>query len=215
MFRRKKKWSKHPGCFERHLQRRHENVLFPLQRRNVSDEELEEARCRDKADQHNFNNKLSAFSERSQSLGIAKIEIASGLLQELQALIEEAASIGGEVSGKIAALESVERKLIFQLNEANPEGKDFLEQAQALSSVARLPFMAQTKRPDSPILEEEEVASLLSEDWATVAMIGHMSRRFPNFKPSIADIENHLDRAVKQGFNKKTAQEIIQAWNSG
>jgi hypothetical protein len=44
MFWKKTKWSKNPGCFERHLQRRDGNVLFPLERRSVTNKSIEEAR---------------------------------------------------------------------------------------------------------------------------------------------------------------------------
>ncbi len=73
--------------------------------------------------------------------------------------------------------------------------------------------MAQMKRKDTPILETEEVPTLLSENIATISVVGYISRSFPDFKPSEADIKRHLDEAVRQGFDKSAAQQILKAWN--
>jgi hypothetical protein len=47
-------WSEHPGCFERHLQRRYKNILFSPERRLISKKDIEDARQRDKLDQDIF-----------------------------------------------------------------------------------------------------------------------------------------------------------------
>ena len=43
-------WSAVPGCFERQLQRRHNNALFPEEKRRVTTDEVVEAKSRDQAD---------------------------------------------------------------------------------------------------------------------------------------------------------------------
>jgi hypothetical protein len=73
--------------------------------------------------------------------------------------------------------------------------------------------LAQHKRIDTPILESEQIPTLLSEDLDIISVVGLASRSFPNFKFSIEDIRKHLDEAVRQGFNKEYAQQIISAWN--
>jgi hypothetical protein len=77
----------------------------------------------------------------------------------------------------------------------------------------RIPYLAQMKRKDTPILETEEVPTLFSENFATISAVGYISRNFPDFKPSEADIKKHLDEAVRQGFDKGMAQNILKAWN--
>ncbi len=88
-----------------------------------------------------------------------------------------------------------------------------LDQAQSLSAMERIPYLAQMKRKNTPILEGEKVPTLLSEDFETISVIGYISRSFPDFKPSDADIIKHLEKAVRQGFDKGTEQQILNAWN--
>lgn len=213
MFWKKTKWSKNPGCFERHLQRRDGNVLFPLERRSVTNKAIEEARERDRLEQETFQKKINALASQLQSSKQMPVDQVSPLLQNIQSLIEDAALIGGEALNQIPNLETIEDSLIQQLNSAIPEGEEILEQARSLSAMERIPYLAQMKRKDTPILETEEVPTLLSEIFATISAVGYISRKFPDFKPSEADIKKHLDEAVRQGFDKGTAHKILKAWN--
>jgi hypothetical protein len=213
MFWKKPKSSKTPGCFERHLQRREGNALFPVERRSVSNQEIEEARERDRIEQERFYKKVDELAKQFRGLEKMPIEQVPTLLQDIQSVIDEAASIGGEVLCRVPDLEKIEGDLIQQLNSAMPEGKEMLAGARSLSAIERIPYLAQRKRRDTPILEGEEVSTLLSEDFATISLIGYVSRSFPDFKPSKADIEIHLDEAVRQGFSNEQAQQILKAWN--
>src|SRR5437879_5488623 len=47
-------WSSRPGCFERHLQRRHNNPLFPPSRRIVTQEEVTAAHIADLRNRQDF-----------------------------------------------------------------------------------------------------------------------------------------------------------------
>nr|NJM02159.1 hypothetical protein [Desulfobacula sp.] len=179
----------------------------------MSNEAIEEARERDRLEQQDFYNKINALSNQLHSLKQMPIDQVLTLLQNIQSLIEEAASIGGQVSNKISNLEKIEDDLIQRLNSAIPEGKEMLDQAQSLSAMERIPYLAQMKRKNTPILEGEEVPTLLSEDFETISVIGYISRSFPDFKPSDADIIKHLEKAVRQGFDKGTGQQILNAWN--
>jgi len=210
MFWKKQKWSKVPGCFERHLQRRDGNILFPAERRRVSKEEIAQARKRDKMDKERLVKEVLAFE--AQVRNAVYVDFSSAL-QKVQGFLEEAASIGGDVGDLIKISEHLEEKTMEYLNKKTPEGRHLLEEAHSLSVVARTPFLAQRKRKDTPILESEEVPTLLSEDLDTISVVGLASRSFPNFRPSTADIKRHLDEAIRQGFDKEYAQQIINAWN--
>jgi hypothetical protein len=170
-------WSEYPGCFERHLQRRYKNVLFPPERRCISKKDIEDAR------------------------------------QKVQSVLKQGASIGGNIQDAILLLEDTEKQMIEYMEKLIPDGKELLERAISLSRVQKNPYMAQTKREDPPILREEELSTLLSEDLATISVMGLWSRSFPDFKPSELDARKHLDAAIGQGFSKERAREIMDAWN--
>ena len=209
-----KMWNDSPGCFERHLQKREGNPLFLPERRIITRKEIEEARDKDELDQEIFNKKVSEMASQMRNLGKISIAQVSTLLQNIQTLMEEAASIGGEALNKISNLENIENNLMQQLISATPEVKETLEKFKSLSVMERNPYMAQMKRKDTPILKEEEIPTLLSEDLETISFAGYASRAFaPNYRPNEADIKTHLDVAIGQGFSKDRAREIMAAWN--
>jgi len=216
MFWRKPKWSSSPGCFERHLQRREGSLLFPIERRKISKSEIIKAQKKDQGEQASF---IAAVKNLGEELENSENDIPgstvsdSTSLQKVQNLLEVAAAIGGNIQNAVQMLESTETEMIQHLNQSIPAGADLLEQADSLSKTARIPFIAQSTRKDSPILPEENIATLLSEDLETISAIGIISRSFPNFKPCEADIKVHLDSSVEQGFDFERATELIAAWN--
>jgi hypothetical protein len=208
-------WNDSPGCFERHLQRREGNPLFPPERRIVTRKELEEAREKDRVEQQQFREKVNKFitglTTAQKSVSPDK---ASSDLRELQGLLEEAASIGGAIGQLVEMLERAEERLTQALNEAVPDGADLLRRTQSLSQMQRLPYMAQASRKNSPILEVDKIPALLSEDLVTISLQGFVSRSFaPGYRPNEADIRSHLEKATNQGFSKERAARIITAWN--
>ena len=210
-------WSDSPGCFERHLERRDGNLLFPPGRRIVIRREIEEAREKDRIEQQQFKEKVDNFLKNTRDVIKGKQlppnEVAT-ILQEVAELIEEAMSIGGNLQNVVEMLCSMEDTLIKALNEKMPEGSGLLQKAKSLSSLNRIPYYAQMKKKDSPMLPEEEVPALLSEDLQTISFAGYISRSFgPNYRPNQADIRSHLESAVNQGFSKERAAEMIAAWN--
>jgi hypothetical protein len=211
MFWNKPKWSICPGCYERHLQRRYENILFPPERRKVSKDDIIQARKNDEIDQHRFIKEVQLAESELENL---EYDNRSYAIQRIQALLEEAAAIGGEtIQNAVQLLEQLEEDTIQYLNKVMPEGKELLEKAKSLSFMARIPFIAQCKRQDTPILPNEEIPTLFCESFETLATLGFISRSFPDFKPSGSDIRNYLETAVKQGFSKDEAQSLISAWN--
>jgi hypothetical protein len=115
MLWKKQKWSKIPGCFERHLQRRDGNALFPPERRKVSMEEITQARKKDEIDQERFIEtirKLGNELENSEDTSPLSIVPDSSSLEKIQALLEEAASIGGNIQNAIHRLETTEENII-------------------------------------------------------------------------------------------------------
>lgn len=216
MFWNKLKWSNATGCFEQHLQRREGNGLFPLDRRKISKSEVTEAQKIDQMDQDRFIEavkRLGAELEFQEDKDPGSTVRDTAYIQKVQGMLEEAASIGGPIQKAIRMLESIEEDMIQHLNRSMSDGADLLNKAKSLSLTARIPLLAQMRRKDTPILSSEEIPSILSEDIEIISTIGKISRSFPGFRPCEDDIRNHLDAAVKQGFDRKRANELLDAWN--
>jgi len=110
-------------------------------------------------------------------------------------------------------LEAAERHIWERLNELMPQGAALGKKLSDLSAVHRIPFMAQLTRENTPILKDEQVPTLLSEDLSTISFVGFVSRSFPGFKPSETDIKRHLDEVIQGGFDQACAEQIMNAWN--
>ena len=208
-------WSDSPGCFERHLQRRDGSLLFTPERRIVTHQEIEEAREKDRTEQEQFTAKFKAFATTIASAIEMSVPLDkdTSVLLEVQQLLEEAAAIGGEIAQPLQVLENTEQALVDSMRQASPDGADLL---RSMSVVKRSPYFAQFTRKDSPILREEEIPALLSEDLDTISFAGFMSRAFgPDFRPNGTDIESHLERAAIEGFSRERAARIMTEWNKG
>jgi len=211
-------WSDNPGCFERHLQRREGNLLFPPERRIVTIKEINEAQERDRSEQRLFVENVKQFvsstTELTELENSIPIDRAFSIFKEIQELLEEAASIGGNIGENVQTLKSTEEELIRLLNKVVPDGAEQLEKAHSLSILKRSPYAAQASRKDTPIIKEEEIPALLSEDLETISFAGYLSRAFaPDYRPNEADIRKHLEKVVNYGFSKERAAQIIAAWN--
>src|SRR4030066_2395679 len=82
-----KKWSDSPGCFERHLQRREGNLLFPPGRRIITRNEIEEAREKDRNEQEYFFKKINELGSQMRSLGEIPIGQLPAHLRNIQSLM--------------------------------------------------------------------------------------------------------------------------------
>ena len=212
----KPEWNAVPGCFERHLQRREGNLLFPVGRRKISKAEIVEAQERDKSDQDRFIaavKSLGAELENSENSKPGSTVQDSTHLQKVQDSLEHAAAVGGNIQNAVKMLEAIETDMIQSLDQRMPDGADWLRREKSLSTVKRNTFIAQVTRKDTPILSGEEVPALLSESLETISFIGQVSRSFPDFRPNTEDVEVNLDAAVKEGFDRKQAAELLAAWN--
>jgi len=225
-----KMWSDNPGCFERHLQRRDGNPLFPPERRVVVRKEIEDARIKDKAEQNLYHAKCDLFHIKSKAAHESRdadINTVKTLLQEIMELIQDGAKYGESVNQDVEYLERLEQIFIDLLVDDLPESSDIFRRLVALSSLARDPSTAQYARPDSPIYKNEFIPTLLSEDLQYIHVAAMKCKGYDlDSRPSDADMSNHpsrmpntadvrecLDRAIADGFSKERATEIMTTWN--
>jgi hypothetical protein len=162
-------WSARPGCFERHLQRRHRNPLFPPERRRVSAAELEEARRRDASELESLRRQVSELLDRIARLSAdAAPEELRPVQRGIQTLFRRSTEVGGKAIGLAWEL----RNLHQTLADLWPQAADRAVAAAAPESLEPdHSFLSQALRADSPIRPDELVPSLLSEDVGTIRSV--------------------------------------------
>jgi hypothetical protein len=171
-------WSSSPGSFERQLQRREGNPMFPKALRDPTNEDIQKARENDEKD----------FK--------AAEEAATGWIKGVEALLENAATIGTmapyhksssdvmelcAIAGapaegyrlKVKRIDSlIAAEIIKAMEKRSPEDAAKVREADkgwiALGSITSHPLFAQLARKDGPISQDEHVPTILCESVETV-----------------------------------------------
>ena len=174
------KWSTNPGCFERHLQRKYNNPLFPESERSVNQYKINQARERDSIDAskllQSVNDILHDFAAIVNPCTGDVIDQFRGRIDNL---LKRAAEIGGELSSEpITILTTIRTSLMESWRagiEGNNQASESLRRAevfnQARSLVVHIPFIAQMGRKDRPIKSEHMVPALLCESPETIRTV--------------------------------------------
>lgn len=216
-------WSDSPGCFESHLKRRHNNPLFPAERRTVSSSEIAEARARDLADLQEFRTRLVALLESIVGLPdqgefmeiFKRWETAVDLLVRSAEVggiaIEEKAPIQGlcdEIAETLRGALHNEERAPLTLNE-------IMESWWAHSEASTNELLAQIGRSDTPISAADAVPTLLSGDADTVRLFVEKTKdagKRPGgvYEESLRLISN----AREEGYSVPEAEEKLAALQS-
>ncbi len=174
-------WSDPCGCFERHLQRRYMNPLFPLERRGVCTGDILETRARDRADlrqlQADCERTVKEITETTTNSPNQRFtfEQAFQQVEAFEQLIVRAAEIGDLANPIRDFLRVAGDSLKTSMREACPQHVK-AELDVAIAKRERYvqtfadPFLAQMKRRDTPISDKEVVPSLLTEPAVTVQL---------------------------------------------
>lgn len=215
-------WLEMPGCYERHLQRKYNNPLFSQKRRVVSLDDVKVARNLDSTFQKEFIKIYTLLTSEYARLGEKSV---TGdflkCLKDTQELIELGFRIGGNLGTEIFALIGLESTLTDTLNSRFPQGEEMLKQARSLSEMKRIPYLAQLGKQgeeeilkvNSPILEDEQTASLLSEDIDTIRTLGIWNKSLSSFEKGNEDVKKCLEEGIKNGLDIDYSKEILKAWN--
>lgn len=127
-------WAAKPGFYERQLQRRHNNVLFPADKRRVSQQDLYIARQLDEEERLDFLEQWKRFLEKLVGgAGIVPASEATDLLHDLYDLLERAALIGGETTTQVEQVHEAYQALLAQLYDSfkdNPQATETLKSAE-------------------------------------------------------------------------------------
>jgi hypothetical protein len=168
------RWSAHPGAAERHLQRRHNNPLFPLHRQMVTAQEVYDARLADAQALQDIRSELNGMSQSfsgTTELPLNWLSFLEGYRDQIDRLDErrlvaggQSASLGDAIAGLRADILTTWRASLRK----NQHSLAALEQDEAKRAERRTllygcDWTAQLLSHGSIIPPEEVVPALLSE----------------------------------------------------
>lgn len=171
-------WSNNPGAHEAHLMRRHNNPYFPKTRRAVSHEDLEEAKKKDKDEYILCQRRLEELGQEIEALPEAA---TSGDLMALRERIDDliffSMGVGGPATEIASKADQLREAVISDLRSAFAGDEETISNIEKADTYHKdnvrkfyIPVIAQMRRENSPILEEETIATVLSEDPSSIAI---------------------------------------------
>lgn len=171
-------WSARPGAFERHLQRRHNNPLFPDARRSVTAAEVYYARVRDAQELQDVRRTLSAvYDELAKGdLPLDWHPYLNGLREQLDDAYEALQRTGGDShlekswAGMRAHVMKTWRTILGNDAEAL-QSLDDAEVGAAKGFAEASDFMNHLTHPGKPIPPEEIAAALLTESVEQISRV--------------------------------------------
>lgn len=161
-----------PGVREAHLLRRRDNPLFEARSREVSADELADARLLDGSDLDRF---MTRFQELVQQAAELPPDAAGETVLQLKEALDEsyqqACALPGDqthILESIATLTAAIMRAVRAGAGADAYAQRQLDEEDAARrshyALQQLPLVAALTHPDGPIGEQELVPSLLSED---------------------------------------------------
>ena len=165
------KFTTHPGAFERHLQRKYNNPLFPEADQHLFIAEIEQARQKDRQDQQAF---LTAFEQSvqqaAQLTGSVDAEIILELKQELERLYVHSCSLAGDLDQHRQAILKLIKICMSTIEKGASDDVIALQKLRDENTAREMFFtLLETKlvadliRGDEIISATELIPSLLSE----------------------------------------------------
>ena len=157
------------GMHERHLLRRDGNPLFALPPVDYSGDDYIEARRRDNAELQQFHQEMRTVIQQAIELEAnVESEVILELRGKLDKLYARCSSFGSgcsEHKQNIRKLTDLVMKAVWQAAANDPQARMELEQEEMARQqhyrLLEYPLVADLLRPDSPIGQDELVATLL------------------------------------------------------
>lgn len=171
-------WSSNPGAHEAHLMRRHNNPYFPESRRSVSHEDLEEAKMKDKDDYILCECRLEEIGQEIKALPqTATSGDLIALRERIDDLIFFSMGVGGHATEIASKAGQLREAVISDLRSTFAGDEETLSNIEKADTYHKdnvrkfyIPVIAQMRRENSPILEEETIATVLSEEPGSIAI---------------------------------------------
>jgi hypothetical protein len=172
-------FSQHPGAHERHLKRRYHNPLFPPERRELAQHDVEIAAEKDREEEISFLEELKALLEKVTTFSAREeTEVILEIKQQTDKMYEQCAGLRGEHSREKAGLVRLNEVIMNSIRAAagdDPLAKEELDKEQAARELhmhlLEYSIVPDLLRPDSLIEEDELIPSLLSEEAETIKMV--------------------------------------------
>jgi hypothetical protein len=212
-------WSPVPGCYERHLQRKHSNPLFPLEDRQVSVAEVRAAQDRDAQDaqelEKEFREILEAISDMPEMVTWSVVNEVRERIDNLSAHALAVSGVSGlEVFDK---LQQIHQVLIGSAREGMKNDPDMLDRLETSEQYYHQgkeaflnTFVQQLTRDGTPINESETLPSLLSESSRVIESVVAVYDE-KALKPIRAGARQVLQAAMKNGLPLEEATEKLKA----
>ena len=210
-------WRTAPGAFERHLQRRHNNPLFPSERRTVSTLDVLEARRKDDAEYQELLKGVKAI-ELPEELPYDWNAFLSDIRERIDALRKRAREVGGDTSKIRSYLDSLRDSMSEVWRgcmKGNENALKLFEAAEASAKAYDEQFRGEfgnqlLRKGEKSIPPADVIPALLCEDPKSVAAfyetLPEDNRK--NLQKWVADI---IERASKEGLDIMTVKEQLYA----
>jgi len=165
------KFSAQPGAYERHLQRKYNNPLFPAPDQHLFDKEIEQAREKDQQDLRAF---FDAFQETVQQAVELSDSVESDVLLDLKESLErlyvQSTSLAADLEQHQEALQKLLTVCMAGIQkgaEHDPAAlkkiQDELTARDVFFDLLKTPLVAELLRGDEIIHKTEMIPSILSE----------------------------------------------------
>lgn len=172
-------WSHNPEAYEAHLIRRCNNPYFPKSYQNVSAKELSEAKRIDSEDYNLVEHRFAALGEQIKGLpSNSTIGELNTIRERLDNLILFSMGVGGRAYDLASKADKVREALISDMRAAFQDDAESLAKIEKADSSHKeyvrkfyIPVMAQMLRERSPVKKEHTIATILSEDPETIALV--------------------------------------------
>lgn len=173
----KPSFSTQPGAHERQLIRCADNPLFPPQRRQVIQIEVNQAQRHDQEEAKAFHERFRALVQRAIDLPTqADSEVVLKLKEDLDHAYEQACGLAGdtrEIKTALKKLLEIVMRAVWRGAGDDAAAQANLREEEAARathfSLLEYPLIADLIRPDSPVAPDELVATLLSESAPALA----------------------------------------------
>ncbi len=160
-------WSENPGCFEGHLKRKQNNPLFPKTEREVTQEQIDEARERDQEDAAKLKQEVVDLASDIEKLPeLATVNDFAPIRETIDDLLYKGAGIGAVANDTRDLLNAIRETLIDSMRaggSGNEKALRALAEAEEYHhsgiEIVHDPFIAQLSR----IPSSDVIPAMLSE----------------------------------------------------